>query len=227
MACTTAVRHRAGVGVGAHHECNPSVGELLVAEIHLPVIVSVESLIVDARDDADDLSPRRLPAGYRHPKAFADRALAGPQCSRHSLVDDADERRLRPVALGQRPPLQQRDVHRPEILRRDRPHLQVDRLPGRAFQLERQHEVVPGRAAADSPFRRRRRRERRPPDRRSACRARAIRSSLSVLPSRNRHVEAQDVLRAESGIDAASAPRSSARAPRRRRAAEVTGPAAR
>ena len=57
IACKTAGRNRPHIAAAAYHERNPAVGELLIAEVDLPVVVGVQPTMVDVANDAHDLTP--------------------------------------------------------------------------------------------------------------------------------------------------------------------------
>ena len=133
---------------------------------------------------ADDPDDRDANLEVGHPDSFADRILAGPHRPRERLIDDGDRRRLQIVAVGEIASLQQRNLHRAEVVRRHdvltRPRL---RAGGNRPAVDREWRVAPVAAVRD------------PAHERGRFDARRASNALDGLPKEPRDVGRAAVLR--------------------------------
>src|SRR5207249_4674788 len=94
----------------------------------LPVDTLARPLVQRIRDDADDFDVQRRLGTVAEPDVLAERALAGKEMFRELTVDDRDGRLFLFVAhlFGipdpEVAPLEQRNLHRLEVARRDAIH---------------------------------------------------------------------------------------------------------
>src|SRR5207249_3574770 len=92
---------------------------------------SIQSLLLDVGDKADDGLRRDVLVPRADPQALADGALAGPELASHRLVDQDDAGSSLAVGLGEDPALDEPDAHGLEVvLADDLPEVDV---PDRAF----------------------------------------------------------------------------------------------
>ena len=89
--------------------------------------VDVEPVLFDGADDADDRHGRLRIV----PEPLADRIAVGPEALRELLVDDGDRTLgVGEVGFRERPALQQRNLHRAEIVGRHAALVDLQLLPG-------------------------------------------------------------------------------------------------
>ena len=116
MAGTTAERVRA---TRAHHQVHPAEVPLRVR--HVEVRAHGGPLAVaHVAHDADDRLPRLLAVGRAGLQPLADGALAGPETARHRRRHDGDRAGVGPVGVVEDASVDQRDLHRREVVRADR-----------------------------------------------------------------------------------------------------------
>src|SRR4029453_6182388 len=86
----------AAVAFASNDERHAILRSLLVGPIGLRPLLDIESVVLDVSDDPDDTDPGLI--GQCDPEALIDGALARPDRSRDSLVDDTDGFRTIDVA---------------------------------------------------------------------------------------------------------------------------------
>jgi hypothetical protein len=77
-------------------------------------------------DHSDDLYPGQT--GQRDADVFAQRALAGPDCPRDALIDDANRFDVFRIAFGKETPLNERNADGAKVVRRDNPPIGAGRF---------------------------------------------------------------------------------------------------
>ena len=114
---------------GSVERTTRSDGRLIAAlahrQVHLVAGLLLEREMADVADDADDAPLLRAPPEH----VLANRILAGPQLSRHRLVDEHDRLARRPCRCGDVAAGAERNAHRRRIAVADDAHESRRELP--------------------------------------------------------------------------------------------------